>query len=108
MRRGFPMVPSVVAALARVIECIRDTPSIPTCTRYIVRAITFGVTLSEYLKREGKGAKSRLQRKTGLAYSTIHWIATGATVARPDTAKKIEKATGGAVTAAEILGVEAA
>ena len=73
-------------------------------TLYWIR-YNFLVTLAEYLRHEGKGAKSRLQRKTGLAYSTIHWIATGATTARPDTAKRIEEATEGVVTAVELLGL---
>lgn len=64
--------------------------------------------LSEWFKREGSGSKTRLQLETGLAYTTILRIEAGTTTPRAKTAKAIEEATGGVVTAAELLGVEAA
>lgn len=73
---------------------------------------TCRVTLSEYIKREGRGSLTRLHRDTGIAYSTLHAIARqrrgkrGAPPAvQAETARKIERATGGAVKAAELLGV---
>lgn len=72
------------------------------------------MTLAEYLRRRGVGAKSELARKTGLAYTTIHYVARGKHPpshgggkwrVSSETAKKIEKATKGEVTAAELLGV---
>ena len=63
------------------------------------------MTLVEYLRSGGRGAKARLAESTGLAYSTIHWIETGRTRPKVATAQRIEQATGGAVTAAELLGL---
>lgn len=63
------------------------------------------MTLSEFFRREGPGAKSRLHRESGIAYSTLHWIERGVTRPRADTAQKIERATDGAVTAVELLGL---
>lgn len=64
--------------------------------------------LAEYLEREGRGSKTRLQERTGIAYSTIHWIAVGKSTPRPDTAKRIAAATDGAVSVEELLGLTSA
>ncbi|AKF06059.1 hypothetical protein [Sandaracinus amylolyticus] len=68
--------------------------------------------LAEWLeKRGGAAAKRELQRrieeKTGrpIRWATIHDIARGAVVPTPDTAKRIEAATDGEVTAAQLLGI---
>lgn len=61
--------------------------------------------LQAYLDEQPRGTKARLARETGLAYSTIHWLAAGRTKAKAETAKLIANATGGELTAAQILGV---
>lgn len=67
------------------------------------------VTLSEYIAKHGTAAKRALADATGLRWATIHDIAEGRSTPKPETAKKIEAATGGDVTAAELLlGTEAA
>jgi len=65
------------------------------------------VTLQEYLSKQGHGAKAQLRADTGLAYSTIHWIAAGRTRPKIETARAISEATGGAVSVAELLGLDA-
>lgn len=63
------------------------------------------MTLQEWLEREGTGAKTRLQRATGLRWQTVHELAEGRVKQpRPETARKIEDATEGKVSAAELLG----
>lgn len=63
--------------------------------------------LATWLKQQGRGAKGRLARAADVRWQTIHEIARGVTP-RPETAKAIEVATGGAVTAAELLGLTSA
>jgi hypothetical protein len=63
------------------------------------------MTLQEYFEREGRGSRQRLATATGLRYATILDIANGKNVPRASTAKTIEAATAGAVSAAELLGV---
>lgn len=59
----------------------------------------------------GPAAKRELQRlvaeKTGrkIRWATIHDIARGAVIPKPDTARRIETASDGAITAAELLGI---
>jgi hypothetical protein len=65
------------------------------------------VTLQEYIDAQGRGAKRRLQRRTGLAYSTIHWIAERKWVPRLATARLLSEATGGTVTVGELMGLGA-
>lgn len=64
------------------------------------------MTLSEYLAESGHGELTRLQSETKLAYSTIHALAKGKGGRMPDirmsTALKIEAATGGRVTVADL------
>lgn len=62
--------------------------------------------LAKYIEAHGTAAKRDLARKTGLRWATIHDIAAGKATPRAETAKKIEAATGGVVTAAELLGIE--
>lgn len=63
--------------------------------------------LSEYLRRQGKGAKSKLARDSGLAYSTLHWLERGEIKnPRAATIRAIERATDGAVTMADLLGLD--
>lgn len=63
------------------------------------------MTLSDYIEQQGTAAKRDLAKKTGLRWATIHDIARGAAQPKPDTARAIEEATGGAVTAIELLGL---
>jgi len=62
------------------------------------------MTLSEYLVKTGR-TKQEIARATSLRWATVHAIAEGSAVPKPDTAKRIELATGGEVTAAELLGL---
>lgn len=66
------------------------------------------MTLSEYIERHGRAAKRDLAEKTGLRWATIHDIARGVSKPRAETAKAIEEATGGAVRATALLGLDAA
>lgn len=66
------------------------------------------MTLDEYIQEHGPGTKRRIAEAASLRWATVHDIARGATTPRPATAKAIEKATGGAVSAAELLGLSAA
>jgi DNA-binding transcriptional regulator YdaS (Cro superfamily) len=70
--------------------------------------ILIPMTLAEYVKVHGKKVKRVLAKKAGVRWATVHDIAEGRTTPRPETAKKIEKATRGQVTAASLLGLSAA
>lgn len=61
--------------------------------------------LAAYFASAPHGEKSRVQRDTGLAYTTIHWIATGKTRPRVETAQRIAAVIPG-LTAGQILGLE--
>jgi len=61
--------------------------------------------LSEYVAKHGTAVKKKIARKARLRWQTVHDIAEGNSTPRPETAKRIEKATGGAVTALELLGL---
>lgn len=63
------------------------------------------MTLADYIKRHGTGAKRDLAKKSGLRWATIHDIARGHSIPLPSTAKKIAAATGGEVSEAELLGI---
>lgn len=63
------------------------------------------MTLAEWVRQQGPGALTRLQKSTELAYTTIWKIARGQQTPRAETAKKIEAATDGAVTARELVGL---
>lgn len=65
------------------------------------------MTLSEYIAAHGTAAKRAIADRTGLRWATIHDIARGTQRPQPDTALAIEAATGGAVTAVELLGLPA-
>jgi hypothetical protein len=66
------------------------------------------MTLADWVKKQGRGAISRLMRETGLAYTTILAARDQRWTARGDTARKISEATGGAVSIAELCGAAAA
>lgn len=66
------------------------------------------MTLAEYIEKHGTKAKRELARKTGVRWATIHDIARGKAKPKPETAKAIEDATDGEVTALELLGLDAA
>lgn len=63
--------------------------------------------LRAWLECQGKGATAALARAAGTRWATIHDIAKGH-IPKADLAKRIEDATGGAVTAAELLGLTSA
>jgi hypothetical protein len=56
--------------------------------------------LADYVKREGNGAITRLQRKTRLAYTTVFRALHHAVGYR--SAKKLSEATGGEVSILEL------
>lgn len=58
--------------------------------------------LKEWVRRQGTGAISRLQRETGLAYSTIFRAAHDRKPVRFATAKLLSEATNGAVSVEEL------
>lgn len=59
--------------------------------------------LSEWVRLHGYGEMSRLAAATGLGYQTIHELVNTSRTARGETAARISKATGGAVTVAELV-----
>jgi DNA-binding transcriptional regulator YdaS (Cro superfamily) len=61
--------------------------------------------LSEWCAQQGEGAKTRLARACDVRWATIHDIVEGRSKPQPETARRIEHATEGAVTAAELLGL---
>lgn len=61
--------------------------------------------LAAYFASAPRGEKSRVQRDTGLAYTTIHWIAKGRTRPGVDTAERIAAVIPG-MTPAMVLGLE--
>jgi DNA-binding XRE family transcriptional regulator len=62
------------------------------------------MTLSEYLAKTGR-TKQDIARAANLRWATVHDIAEGSSVPKPETAMRIAKACGGEVTAAELLGL---
>lgn len=58
--------------------------------------------LSEWVKEQGAGAITRLQVRSGCAYTTILRAVNGGGITKR-TAQKIADATDGAVTAGEIF-----
>lgn len=66
------------------------------------------MTLGEYVKKHGKGAKKALAKATGLRWQTVHEIAEGRTIPRIPTAMKIQEATSGEVTIFDMLGLDPA
>lgn len=60
--------------------------------------------LAEWVAREGIGAKSHLMRSAGVAYTTVLGAVAGKTRSKR-VALALSAATGGEVSAAEILGV---
>jgi hypothetical protein len=61
--------------------------------------------LREWLSREGFGATAWLARAVGTRWATIYDISNGH-VPKAELAKKIEIATNGVVSAAELLGLD--
>ncbi len=58
--------------------------------------------LAEWIKREGRGAISRLVRETGCAASTFHTHINGKLIVEYQTAKRISEATRGEVSIEEL------
>lgn len=63
--------------------------------------------LSQYLDNR-RGRAAELARSAGVSVGTISSLRNGQRRASSDLAKKIERATGGIVTAASLLGVDGA
>ena len=73
---------------------------------YSLYTTTMGTTaLGRYLSRAPRGEKARIARASGLAYSTVHWIAAGRARPKVETARRIAEATDGRISAAQILGL---
>lgn len=64
--------------------------------------------LVDWCEKHGVGAVTFLHLKTGLTYAAVHRIVRGRAQPKPETAKKIARATGGEVSAAALLGLKAA
>jgi len=64
--------------------------------------------LREWCAKFGRGAITHLTDETGLTFAAASRIVHGSAAPRPETAAKIERATGGAVRAAALVGLEAA
>jgi hypothetical protein len=60
------------------------------------------MTLSDWLEAQPKGVLTRLARDSGLAYTTVFFVAHGGSVKTLDTARKLSDATGGAVSVEEL------
>lgn len=58
--------------------------------------------LAAWVAINGYGSITRLSKATGKRYATIHALVRGASRAKYDTARLIEKATDGQVTVAEL------
>lgn len=71
-------------------------------TVYVLKAIPHVMTLNDWVAEQGKGSMSLLQRKTGLAYTTVWKAARGIRTVRYATAKLLSQATDGAVSVAEL------
>lgn len=59
--------------------------------------------LADWLKWQGYGARAKLARSTGLTWESIQKIAHGKQVPGAANALKIQDATGGDVTVAELV-----
>jgi hypothetical protein len=58
--------------------------------------------LKDWVEGQGRGALTRLQLRTGIAYATILALSKDKHSARYQTAVKLSAATGGAVSIAEL------
>ncbi len=61
------------------------------------------MTLAEYCRRKGRGAKQALSHDSRLAYSTIRKAVRGEPLDSYATAKALSDATGGLVSVLELL-----
>lgn len=59
--------------------------------------------LDTWVKKQGRGAKALLARKTGLGFNTILYLVQGKRIASSPTALLIERATAGEVTVRELI-----
>jgi hypothetical protein len=60
----------------------------------------------EWVDTQPKGTMTRIQRETGLGYTTIMRARRGEPIAHYETAKRISDATGGEVTVEELCEPE--
>lgn len=56
----------------------------------------------EWVQTQERGALKRIERQTGVGYTTLMRLNSGDTIARYDVAKRISEATDGAVTVDEL------
>lgn len=63
------------------------------------------MTLSEYVREHGTSSKRDLAMRAGLRWQTVHLIAEGLQRPKIETARRLSKATRGAVSVAELLGL---
>jgi hypothetical protein len=56
----------------------------------------------DWVEAQEKGALKRIERETGVGYTTLMRLRAGEAISRYDVAEKISKATGGAVSIQEI------
>lgn len=68
--------------------------------------MTQGNALNRWLASR-EGGRTQLARAAGVRWQTVDDISRGKHVPRASTAIAISRATGGEVTAAELLGIEA-
>ena len=64
----------------------------------------YRMRLDRWIAKQGYGALSKLARDTGLAYGTVFGAYKRRTQTSYDSALKIQKATRGKVTVADICG----
>lgn len=64
------------------------------------------MTFAEYLRRAGRGAQRRVAERSGVSVNTVGKIARGRAAQRLDVARALSRATGGAVSVVELLGLE--
>lgn len=63
--------------------------------------------LDQWLREQGPGAKANLSRRSGIPFNTILYLSQGKHLPSAATALKIERATGGEVTIADLIGPQA-
>ena len=61
--------------------------------------------LTDWLRAKGRGELARIQRVSGVSYSTLHKVTRGTPVGTYEVARKISDATGGKVTVLALMEV---
>lgn len=63
--------------------------------------------LRRWVERRGRGAMTVLQKRTGLTFAAVSRLVKGKAAPSPRSARLLEKATDGDVSAARMLGLSA-